>query len=342
MKFTAKQIAEILNGYVEGNSDVSINDIAKIEEGKEGALSFLANPKYSEYLYITKASAVIINKDFELKQKVSLSLIRVDDAYQAFATLLEFYQQYKKNKTGVSEKSVIEESAIIGEDAYIGSNAYIGENVVLGTNIKVYPNSYIGDGVKIGNNTTIHPGVNIYNDCIIGANCIIHAGTTIGSDGFGFAPQDGKEYKKIPQIGNVIIKDDVEIGANCSIDRATMGSTIINRGVKLDNLVQVAHNVEIGEHTVIAAQAGVSGSTKIGAFCMIGGQVGFSGHIEIADHVKIGAQSGLLKSIKKEGSVMQGSPAIGLKEFYKSQVVYTKLPEMYRELNTLVKKDKNK
>ncbi|MEA2042714.1 MAG: UDP-3-O-(3-hydroxymyristoyl)glucosamine N-acyltransferase [Bacteroidota bacterium] len=337
MKYTAKQIAELLGGFVEGNENTEINDVSKIEEGKPGTLSFLANPKYAEYLYTTKASAVIINKDFELKQPIETNLIRVNDAYQSFAALLDIYQQFKTTKTGISPKATVEDSATFGEEVYLGAHAYIGEKVSLGDGVKIYPNSYIGDGVSIGDNTIIHAGVNIYHDCVIGESCTIHAGTVVGSDGFGFAPQEGKEYKKIPQIGKVIIHGNVEIGANCTIDRATMGATVIGEGVKLDNLIQVGHNVVIGKHTVIASQTGISGSTKIGSYCMVGGQVGFSGHIEVADKVKIGAQSGLLKSEKNEGTVLQGSPAVPIKDFYKSQIIIQKLPEMYRELNSLKK-----
>lgn len=334
MEFSAQQIAELLKGKVFGQSEIKVNTLSKIEEGKPGSLSFLANPKYTKYIYDTKASVVIVNKDFIPEREISATLIKVEDAYQAFASLLEIYQQYKENKTGIAKSSVVENSADLGENLYIGANVYIGNNSKIGDNCKIYPNTYIGDNVLIGEGTKIFSGVNIYSESIIGKECTFHAGVIIGSDGFGFAPQNNAEFKKVPQIGNVIIKDHVEIGANATIDRATMGSTIIQKGVKLDNLVQIAHNVEIGENTVIAALSGVSGSTKIGKNCMIGGQVGFAGHLTISDNVKVGAQSGVHKNLP-EGAVVQGSPVVGYREWYRIASVLSKLPDMYRKIQKL-------
>ena len=342
MDFSAKQIADLLNGEIVGDSDVKVNSISKIEEGQKGTLSFLANAKYTPFIYSTKSSIVIVNNDFILEKNISSTLIKVEDAYQAFASLLEIYDQYKKQKEGISKKSVIEKSSKIGKNVYFAAHSYIGENSVIGDNTKIYPNSYIGDNVIIGDNVTIFSGVNIYSDSLIGNDCIIHSGVTIGSDGFGFAPKSMEEFKKVPQIGNVIIEDHVEIGSNTSIDRATLGSTIIRKGVKLDNLVQIAHNVEIGENTVIAALTGVSGSTKIGKNCMIGGQVGFSGHLVIGDNVKIGAQSGVHKNLEA-GAVVQGTPVVNYKRWYRIAAILNKLPEMKSELDMLKKKiDKNK
>tara|TARA_B100000965_G_C19557622_1_gene742954 strand:- start:41 stop:1093 length:1053 start_codon:yes stop_codon:yes gene_type:complete len=339
MKFTARQISDILQGTIEGNPDAEVSSVSKIEEGKNGSISFLANPKYAEYLYETDASIVILNKDFKLEKntKDSLTLIRVEDAYQCFGQLLEMYNQVKNNKLGISEHAHIAESSQLGENCYIGDFASIGENVSIGKNVKIFPNSTIGDNVKIGDNTLIFSGVTIYSETVIGDSCIIHAGVTLGADGFGFAPNSENNYKKVAQIGNVIIEDHVEIGANTSIDRATLGSTIIRKGVKLDNLIQVAHNVEIGENTVIAAQTGVAGSTKIGKNCMIGGQVGIVGHIKIADGVKIAAQSGIGNSIEEENSIVQGSPAIGIGDFKRSYVMFRNLPDMMSKINQLEK-----
>ena len=338
MEFSAKQIADLLEGEIEGKSDVIVNNISKIEEGKVGTLAFLANPKYTPYIYTTKASIVLVNKSFKAEKPISATLIRVKDAYQAFASLLEIYQQYKNNKVGISDKATIEASAKIGEDVYIGTGVYIGENVVIGNYTKIYPNSYIGDNTIIGEEVTIFSGVNIYSDIIIGNSCTLHSGVVIGSDGFGFAPQNDAEFKKVPQIGNVIIEDNVEIGANTTIDRATIGSTIIRKGVKLDNLIQVAHNVEIGENTVIAAQTGIAGSTKIGKNCMIGGQVAIAGHITVANNVKAGARTGIAQAVKKEGVILQGIPAMEIRSFYRSSAVFKILPEMKRQLDKLSKK----
>ena len=340
MEFSAQSIAEFLKGKIEGVSDVSVNTISRIEEAKSGSLAFLANPKYNQYLYSTEASIVLINRDFVLEKKVKPTLIRVKNSYDAFASLLELYQQNRFNKIGIAQFVSIDEKATIGKDIYIGSFAHISKNVVLGNKVKIYPQVFIDENVHIGDNTTIYSGVKIYFDCKIGKNCIIHSGTIIGSDGFGFAPQDNGEFKKIPQIGNVIIENNVEIGSNCSIDRATIGSTIIKQGVKLDNLIQIAHNVEIGERTVIAAQTGISGSTKLGKNNMIGGQVGFAGHIEMADNVKVAAQAGVPKTIKKEGTILWGSPAFPINKFNKSYVIFKQLPEYRNKIFEMEKEIK--
>lgn len=341
MQFTAAQIAMIINGTVEGNPEAAVHSFGKIEEAQPGQLSFLANPKYEEYLYTTKASLVIINAAQELKEPVQATLIRVPDAYSAFAALLTKYQEMATQQlTGIQEPSYISKSAKMGQQVFIGAFAYLGENVVLGNNVKIFPNVYIGDNVKISDNTIVHPGVKIYHGCVIGKNVTIHAGTVVGSDGFGFAPQADGSFKKVPQIGNVVVEDFVEIGANATIDRATIGSTLIKSGAKLDNLIQVAHNVEVGNNTVIAAQAGVSGSTKIGKNVMIGGQAGIVGHIQIADGSKINAQSGVSKSIKTPNAAVTGSPAFEYTSALRSQAVSRKLPELekrIKELEQLVK-----
>jgi len=342
MEFTAEQIAIALNGVIEGNPKVKVSTLSKIEEGKPGSLSFLANPVYTHYIYTTDADIVIVNEDFKPEKPVKATLIRVKDAYSAFTALLEMYQQAKNNKTGISEKSSVASSAKLGKNVYIADFVVIGENTVIGDNTKIYANSCIGDNCKIGSNTTLYYGVKVYDECVIGNNCTMHAGVTIGADGFGFAPQSDGNYKKIPQIGNVIIEDYVEIGTNTTIDRATLGSTIIRKGVKLDNLIQVAHNVEIGENTVIAAQSGIAGSTKIGKNCMFGGQVGIVGHITIADGVKIQAQSGIGKSIKKPGSVWEGSPAFHLPDFLRSYVNFKNLDRIVKRLSDLEKQIKEK
>jgi len=335
MEFSAVQIADLLKGTIDGKSDVKVNNISKIEEGREGTLAFLANTKYTSYIYSTKATIVLVNKDFRPDKEVQATMIRVDDAYKAFASLLEVYAQYKSHKTGISKRATIETSAKLGSDVYVGAGAYIGENVTIKNFVKIYPNSYIGDNTIIGDNTTIFSGVNIYSECIIGNNCILHSGTIIGSDGFGFAPQNDAEFKKVPQIGNVIIEDNVEIGANTTIDRATIGSTIIRKGVKLDNLIQIAHNVEIGENTVMAAQTGVAGSTKVGKNCMIGGQVAIAGHITVADNVKAGAKAGIAQSVKKEGVILQGIPAIDMRSFFRSSAVFKRLPDLKHQIDKL-------
>ncbi len=335
MKFTAKTIADFLGGVIEGDETVEVNNISKIEEGKKGTLSFLANPKYEQYLYSTESSIVLINKSLVLAKDVSATLIRVEDAYKAFASLLDLYQQSRAVPTGISEKSHIDKSAKIGEDIYVGEFSVIASNAQIGNNVKIHAQVYVGENVKIGDNTVLYPGVKIYHDSVVGKDCVLHAGVVLGADGFGFAPQTEGEHKKVPQIGNVVIEDNVEIGANTTIDRATIGSTIIRKGAKLDNLIQIAHNVEVGERTFIAAQCGVSGSTKIGKDCLIGGQVGFSGHIKIADKVKIGAQSGIQSNIKEEGATLQGYPAINLMNFQKSSIVFKVLPDLNRKIAAL-------
>lgn len=336
MEFTAKIVADFLKGKVDGNAEVKVTNVSSIEEGTPGTLAFLANPKYENFIYTTGASIVLVNKDFNPTKDVKATLIRVDDPYKAFASLLELYQSSIPEKSGIDAKASLSKTSKTGENCYIGDFAFIGDNSRIGDNVKIYPQVYVGDNVTIGNNTIIYPGVKIYNNCIIGDDCIIHAGTIIGSDGFGFAPTDA-DYKKIPQIGNVIIENKVEIGANCTIDRATMGSTIIRNGVKLDNLIQIAHNAEVGEQSVMAAQTGISGSTKVGKRCMFGGQVGSAGHITIADNVKIGAQSGIANSIKQEGIAVLGSPAIEIRKASRSIAAYKNLPELVSRLNQLEK-----
>jgi len=337
MEFNAATIAGFLKGEIEGNPEIKVNTIAKIEEGHAGALSFLANPKYEHYIYTTKSSIVLVNRSFVPSARIDATLIRVENAYEAFASLLRLVDQARPRKKGIHQSAVIEPTAKIGTDVYIGPFAYIGENCVIGDGCALYPHVYIGDNTKIGKDSILNSGVKIYHECIVGEGCIIHAGTVIGSDGFGFAPQSENEYVKIPQLGNVILEDHVEIGANVTIDRATMGSTIIRKGVKLDNLIQVGHNVEIGENTVMAAQTGISGSTKVGKNCMFGGQVGLAGHIKIANGTKIGAQAGILGEIKEENTAIIGSPAIDLKQFLRSSVIFKKLPEMKTKLDSLEK-----
>ena len=336
MKFTAEQIAEILEGEVVGNPNAEVFKLSKIEEGQEGSLTFLSNPKYQSFIYTTKASVTIVNSTFVPEAALTTTLIKVEDAYSAFTKLLEFYNQVKLNKTGIEPLSFIDESAQYGADLYLGSFSYIGKNVILGNNVKIYPNSFVGDNAVIGDNVTIFAGGKIYSETVIGNNCTIHSGAIIGSDGFGFAPNADGTYKKIPQIGNVVIEDDVEIGACTTIDRATMGSTIIRKGVKLDNQIQIAHNVEIGENTVIAAQTGIAGSTKIGKNGMIGGQVGFAGHITVGDNVGIKAKSGITKNVK-DGQIMQGSLAFGYTDFTKSYIHFKNLPKIVAELEELKK-----
>ncbi|NOX85484.1 MAG: UDP-3-O-(3-hydroxymyristoyl)glucosamine N-acyltransferase [Chlorobi bacterium] len=341
MKFTARQIALTLNGKVQGDPDIEVSSVSKIEKGEPGTLSFLANPAYTKYIYDTKASVVIVNEGFEPEHEISATLIRVKDAYSAFATLLEMYQQAKGRKTGISDKAAIDPSGKIGKDVYIGEFVVIGKNVIIGDRTLIYPNTVIGDNSRIGNDTCIYAGVKIYEDTVIGDQCTLHAGVVLGSDGFGFAPQEESDYKKVPQIGNVVLEDRVEIGANTTIDRATLGSTVIKRGVKLDNLIQVAHNVEIGENTVIAAQTGISGSTRIGKNCMIGGQVGIIGHLTIADGVMIAAQSGIGKSIKKEGEIVEGSPAFPVRDFKRAYIHFRRLESMAKRIDELEKKSES-
>ena len=341
MEFSANQIAELLSGTVEGNSEVIVNKLSKIEEGEINSISFLSNPAYQEYIYETDASVVIVNKDLELEKPVkeTLTLIRVDNAYECFAKVLEAYSQIKSDsKKGIEPNSHISETAILGDNVYVGAFAYIGENVKIGKNVKIYPNSFIGDDTVIGDNTIVNASVKIYHECIIGANCTFHSGVVIGGDGFGFAPNKENDYRKIPQIGNVIIEDHVEIGANTCVDRATMGSTIIKKGAKLDNLIQIGHNVTVGENAVIVSQTGIAGSTKIGKNCLIGGQVGIVGHLTIADGAKIAAQSGVGSSITEEGKVVQGSPAFAMGDYKRSYVGYRKLPEILERLAELENK----
>ena len=341
MKFKASQIAEILEGEVVGNPNAEVFKLSKIEEGSDGSLTFLSNPKYLNYIYTTNASVTIVNKTFEAENEVKTTLIKVDDAYGAFAKILEFYDQAKNNKSGIEQQTYISDNVKYGKNLYLGSFSYISSNVILGDNVKIYPNCFIDENVVIGNNVTIFAGAKIHSDTIIGNNCVIYSGAVIAADGFGFAPQPDGSYSKIPQIGNVIIEDNVDIGACTTIDRATMGSTIIRKGVKLDNQIQVAHNVEIGENTVIAAQTGIAGTTKIGKNCMIGGRVGITGHLIIGDNVRIQAQSGVSRNIK-DNEVLQGSPTFGYNDFNKSYVHFKNLPKIVSELEELKKQLKNK
>lgn len=337
MEFTAAQIASFLHGTVEGDPEASVSTFTKIEEGKPGGLSFLSNPKYSQYLYTTQASIVLINKDFILESPVSATLIRVDDAYASLAQLLQLAEQFKPKKKGIDNQVFIAESAQLDENVYVGTFSYLAEGVQVGEGTQIYPQVYLGENVHIGKNCILYPGVRIYHDCLIGDNCILHAGVVIGADGFGHAPQSDGTYKKIPQIGNVIVEDNVEICANTTVDRATMGSTIIHKGVKLDNLIQIAHNVEIGENTVMAAQSGIAGSTKIGRQCVIAGQVGVAGHLHIADGVTLAAQTGIISDVKSNESAQFGSPAMPIKDYLRSYTIFRKLPDLYKELTALRK-----
>jgi len=335
MQFTAQEISLLLDGTVDGDPNVLVNQLAKIEEAENGSLSFLANPKYEQYLYSTGASVVIVNKDLILTDVVKSTLVRVENAYSAFTILLEKYNTIKLNKSGIEQPCFIHPTAKIGKNAYIGAFAYIGPNVVIGDNCKVFPNTYIADDVSIGNNVTFYAGVKVYFDCHIGNNVIIHSGAVIGGDGFGFAPNPDGTYAKVSQIGNVILEDNVEVGANTTIDRATLGSTIIRKGVKLDNLIQIAHNVEIGADTVVAAQTGISGSSKVGENCIIGGQVGIVGHISIAKGTQVQAKSGISRSIDEEGRKWAGAPASYYQDHMRSQVVLARLPELEKKINEL-------
>ena len=339
MKFTATQIAEILDGKVEGNPDVEVSKLAKIEEGSNGTLTFLANPKYTQYIYTTNASITIVENNFVAENELQTTLIRVKNPYKAFSKLLEYYNQVKMNKTGIEEPVFISESAKLGDDIYIGAFSYLGESVTLGDKVKIYPNVYLGDNVILGNNVIVFAGSKIYSDTIIGNDCVIHSGVIVGADGFGYTPNEKGEFVKIPQTGNVLIEDNVDIGAGTTIDRATLGSTIIRKGVKLDNQIQIAHNVEIGENTVIAAQSGIAGSTKIGKNCMIGGQVGIMGHITIGNNVRIQAQSGIGRNVK-DNEMLQGSPAFKYGDYNKSYVHFKNLPKIIERLNT-IEKNKN-
>ncbi len=338
MQFSAAQIAVIVSGKVEGNPDVKVHSFGKIEEAAEGQLSFLANPKYEDYLYSTKASVIIISEAQELKNGIAATLIRVPDAYSAFAILLDKYQQLQTQQlTGMQQPVYIDVTAKLGDQVYVGAFAYIGEKAIIGDGTKIFPNAYIGNNVTVGQNTILHPGVKIYHNCVIGSNVIIHAGSVIGGDGFGFAPLPDGSFKKVPQIGNVVIEDNVEIGSNTTIDRATIGSTLIKAGAKLDNLLQIAHNVEIGNNAVIAAQAGISGSTKIGNNVMIGGQAGIVGHLHIADGSKINAQSGVSKSITKPNTAVTGTPAYDYTASLRSQAMIRSLPELEKRIRELEK-----
>lgn len=342
MEFSAEQIAGIILGEIQGNPEVVVNGLAKIEEGSEGKLSFLSNSKYEEYIYSTASSICIVNKSFTPSKTLpeTLTLIKVDDAYACFAQLLEFYDQMRQKAPQIEQPSFISSSAQIGEEPYIGAFAYIGENVQLGNNVKIYPQVFLGDNVTIGDNTTLYAGVKVYADCVIGNDCIIHSGAVIGSDGFGFAPDENGVFKKVPQIGNVCIEDNVEIGANSTIDRATMGSTILRKGVKIDNLVQIAHNVELGENTALAAQVGVAGSARLGRNVLVGGQAGIAGHLTIADETKIVAQSGIPNTVKKAATLM-GSPGIDIEDYKKSYYGFRKLPYILNKLQDLDNKVKN-
>lgn len=335
MEFTAKQIASYIQGQIIGDENATVQTFAKIEEGVPGAISFLANPKYNHYIYTTKSSIVLVNKDFEPEKEIQTTLIKVDNAYDSLAKLLTLYEASKPKKTGVHPKAYIADSATIGENVYIGPFAVIDENAKIGNNTQIYANTYVGDGAVVGNDTILYSNVNIYHDCKVGNECILHSGVVVGADGFGFAPT-AEGYEKIPQIGIAIIEDRVEIGANTCIDRATMGATIVHSGVKLDNLIQIAHNDEVGSHTVMAAQAGIAGSTKIGQWCMIGGQVGIAGHSKIGDKVGIGAQSGVPGNLKS-GSQVIGTPVMEPGQFFKSSVIYRRLPDMSKELSALRK-----
>lgn len=340
MQFSAQQIAGLLGGVIEGNPEVTVSKLSKIEEGVPGSISFLANPVYTHYIYTTNASLVIVNKDFVATGPISSTLIRVESAAAAFAKLLEMYNQVKLNKTGISKQAYISETATVGTNIYAGEFAVVSDNARIGNNVKIYPQVYIGDNVTIGDNTTLFAGVKIYSDCVIGANCIIHSGTVIGSDGFRFEPQNEEGQRKVPQIGNVIIEDDVEIGANCAIDRATLGSTILRKGVKFDNLIHIAHNVEVGENSYLAACNVVAGSTRIGKNCMFSGQVGIVGHLQIADNTIITAQSGISKSITKPGEVYMGSPAFDANRYRKAYIHFRNLDGLAQRIDKLEKQFK--
>lgn len=345
MEFSAQQIAQILNGTVEGNESVLVNNVSKIEEGAPGTLTFLANPVYTNFIYTTDASIVLVNKTLQLDKPVkpTCTLIKVENAYESFAKLLEIYVQVKGTKSGIEQPSFISTNAQIGTDCYVGAFAYIGQHVKIGNGVKIYPHTYIGDNSVIGDNTVLFSGVKVYHECIIGKNCIVHANTVIGSDGFGFAPNSGGQtFTKVPQLGNVVIEDNVEVGSNTSIDRATLGSTILHKGVKLDNLVQIAHNAVVGENTVIAGLTGVAGSSKVGKNCMIGAQVGVAGHLKIADGVKIAGQSGIGANIDREGEIVQGSPAFSIGDYKRSYVLFRSLPKLNEKINELAKKINSK
>lgn len=335
MEFTAKTIADFLQGEIIGNPDVTVNNVAKIEEAQPGTLAFLANPKYNKYLYTTNASIVLINKDFIIEKDINATLIKVENAYESFARLLQLAEQSKPEKNGISSLAFIDETAHVGENVYIAPFVYVGEHVVIGDNVKLYPHVFVDDNVTIKKNAKLNAGVKVYHACEIGENSIIHSGAVIGSDGFGFAPDENNVYRKIPQLGNVILEDDVEVGSNTTIDRATMGSTIIKKGAKLDNLNQIGHNVIVGENTVMAAQTGVAGSTKIGMNCQFGGQSGVAPHIQIADGVRVAPQSGIPNTIKVPDSIVMGTPAFNIRDFQKSFIVYKQLPDLFRRVKEL-------
>lgn len=337
MKFTALQIATLLGGTIEGNPNVEVWNVAKIEEGAPGMLSFLANPKYTPYIYETASSVVIVNNTFVAEKSIAATLIRVEDAYASFAKLLAYYDQMSQEKSGVSSLAFVSASAKYGDRCYLGEFAFVGENVTIGNNVKVYPQVYIGDGCVIGDNTVLYPGVRLYRNTVVGQRCIIHAGAVIGADGFGFAPQEDGHYEKIPQVGNVMIDDDVEIGANTTIDRSTMGSTRVHKGVKLDNLVHLAHNVEVGENSALAAQVGISGSTHLGKNCVVGGQSGFVGHLHIANGSKFGGQCGVMGSIKEENQEFMGTPIQPLRQYLISNARFRHIDDMARKLDALEK-----
>ncbi|WP_339610236.1 UDP-3-O-(3-hydroxymyristoyl)glucosamine N-acyltransferase [uncultured Planktosalinus sp.] len=340
MKFTAEQIATILEGEVDGNPKIEVSKLSKIEEGEIGSLTFLSNPKYTSYIYSTNASITIVDKGFTPEEQLNTTLIRVENAYKAFSKLLEYYNMVKLNKTGIEKPVFKSENAKLGKNIYLGAFSYIGDDVMIGDNVKIFPGVYIGDNVVIGDNVIVFAGAKIYSETNIGNNCIIHSGVILGADGFGFAPSDNGEYNKVPQTGNVIIEDSVDIGAGTTIDRATLGSTIIKKGVKLDNQIQIAHNVEIGENTVIAAQTGIAGSTKIGKNCMIGGQVGIAGHLNIGNNVKIQAQSGIGRNVK-DNETLQGSPALNYGDYNKSYVHFKNFPKIIDRINNIEKKNGN-
>jgi len=338
MEFTAQQIADFLSGEVQGDPSVKVSDFSKIEEGKPGTLSFLSNPKYSQYIYDSQASIILVNKDFQPEREVHSTLIRVEDAYQSLAMLLSMVDSAKTRKTGISPLAYIDASAVVGENAYIAPYVFIGENVTVGKNVSLHAHCCLEEGVQVGDNVILYSGVKVYYNCVIGNNCTLHSGSVIGSDGFGFAPTEDGSYKKIPQMGNVVLEDNVEIGANSVVDRATLGSTTLHQGVKIDNLVQIAHNVEVGMNTVIAAQTGISGSTKLGNHCILAGQVGIAGHLHIADGTIFGAQTGVPNSVKLPNQTLQGYPAVPIMTFHRASVVYKNLPELQKTVYALQKK----
>lgn len=338
MQFTLQQIADLLNGRVEGDPDATVSTIAPIEKGKPGALSFLANPKYEPHIYSTASTAVLVNESFIPATELSCSLIRVHDPYLALSHLLSYYDRFNASRSGIEQPAYIAPDAIVPESAFVGAFSYIGAGAILEDGVQIYPQVYLGEHVKVGKGSVLFPGVKVYHGCIIGEHCTIHSGAVIGSDGFGFAPADANDYKKVPQIGNVVLENQVEVGSNTTIDRATLGSTIIRRGTKLDNLIQIAHNVDLGAHSVVAAQSGIAGSTSIGDHAMIGGQVGIIGHLQLAANIKIAAQSGVGHSVPQQGAVLQGSPAFSIGDYQKSYVYFRKLPQLAARLDALEKK----